>query len=106
MYKGMLVAEAIADFYLDLKDERFISRYAIFHQRFSTNTAPSWNLAQPFRAIAHNGEINTHSGNKNWMKVSEQDMTSPLFDDVENLKPVLQSKFSKMKLFKWFIFID
>ena len=56
IYKGMFLAEAISDFYLDLKDERFISRYAIFHQRFSTNTAPSWSLAQPFRAIAHNGE--------------------------------------------------
>ena len=64
IYKGMFLAEAIADFYLDLQDERFISRYAIFHQRFSTNTAPSWDLAQPFRAIAHNGEINTFRGNK------------------------------------------
>jgi glutamate synthase (NADPH/NADH) large chain len=75
---------------LDLKDERFVSRYAIFHQRFSTNTAPSWNLAQPFRAIAHNGEINTYRGNKNWMKVHEQEMNSPLFDNIENLKPVIQ----------------
>ena len=69
IYKGLYLAEAISDFYLDLKDERFVSRYAIFHQRFSTNTAPSWSLAQPFRAIAHNGEINTYKGNKNWMKV-------------------------------------
>ena len=90
IYKGMFLAEAISDFYLDLKDERFVSRFAIFHQRFSTNTAPSWNLAQPFRAIAHNGEINTYRGNKNWMKVHEQEMNSPLFDDVENLKPVIQ----------------
>ena len=63
IYKGMFLAEALSDFYLDLKDKRFISRYAIFHQRFSTNTAPSWDLAQPFRAIAHNGEINTLKGN-------------------------------------------
>ena len=90
IYKGLYLAEAISDFYLDLKDKRFISRYAIFHQRFSTNTAPSWSLAQPFRAIAHNGEINTYKGNKNWMKVHEQEMSSPLFDDVENLKPVIQ----------------
>jgi glutamate synthase (NADPH) large chain len=90
IYKGLYLAEAISDFYLDLKDSRFISRYAIFHQRFSTNTAPSWSLAQPFRAIAHNGEINTYKGNKNWMKVHEQEMSSPLFDDVENLKPVIQ----------------
>jgi glutamate synthase (NADPH/NADH) large chain len=86
----MFLAEAISDFFLDLKDERFVSRYAIFHQRFSTNTAPSWNLAQPFRAIAHNGEINTYRGNKNWMKVHEQEMNSPLFDNIENLKPVIQ----------------
>ena len=63
--------------------------YAIFHQRFSTNTAPSWDLAQPFRAIAHNGEINTLKGNYNWMKVHEQEMESPLFEDMENLKPVI-----------------
>ena len=90
IYKGMFLAEGISDFYLDLKDERFISRYAIFHQRFSTNTAPSWNLAQPFRAIAHNGEINTYRGNKNWMKVHEEEMSSPLFQNIENLKPVIQ----------------
>ncbi|WP_075522169.1 glutamate synthase large subunit [Candidatus Pelagibacter communis] len=90
IYKGMFLAEAISNFYLDLKDKRFVSRYAIFHQRFSTNTAPSWSLAQPFRAVAHNGEINTYKGNKNWMKVHEQEMSSPLFDDVENLKPVIQ----------------
>jgi len=90
IYKGMFLAEAISDFFLDLKDERFISRYAIFHQRFSTNTAPSWSLAQPFRAVAHNGEINTYKGNKNWMKVHEQEMSSPLFENVNNLKPVIQ----------------
>ena len=90
IYKGMFLAEAISDFYLDLKDKRFVSRYAIFHQRFSTNTAPSWNLAQPFRAVAHNGEINTFKGNKNWMKVHEQEMNSPLFENIENLKPVIQ----------------
>jgi len=90
IYKGMFLAEAISDFFLDLKDERFISRYAIFHQRFSTNTAPSWSLAQPFRAVAHNGEINTYKGNKNWMKVHEQEMSSPLFENVDNLKPVIQ----------------
>ena len=89
IYKGMFLAESIADFYVDLKDERFISRFVIFHQRFSTNTAPSWDLAQPFRAIAHNGEINTLKGNYNWMKVHEQEMESPLFDNIENLKPVI-----------------
>ncbi len=89
IYKGMFLAEALSDFYTDLKDERFISRYAIFHQRFSTNTAPSWDLAQPFRSIAHNGEINTLKGNVNWMKVHEEEMFSPVFKDIENLKPVI-----------------
>ncbi len=91
IYKGMFLAEAISDFFLDLLDGRFISRYAIFHQRFSTNTAPSWSLAQPFRAVAHNGEINTYKGNKNWMKVHEQEMSSSLFEDVNNLKPVIRT---------------
>jgi glutamate synthase (NADPH) large chain len=90
IYKGMFLAESIGDFYVDLKDERFVSRFVIFHQRFSTNTAPSWDLAQPFRALAHNGEINTFKGNQNWMKVHEQEMESPLFDNIENLKPVIQ----------------
>ncbi len=89
IYKGMFLAEALSDFYTDLKDERFISRYAIFHQRFSTNTAPSWDLAQPFRSIAHNGEINTLKGNFNWMKVHEEEMFSPVFENIENLKPVI-----------------
>ncbi len=90
IYKGMFLAEAISDFYQDLRDQRFISRYAIFHQRFSTNTAPSWSLAQPFRAIAHNGEINTYKGNKNWMRVHEEEMNSPLFENLDNLKPVIR----------------
>ena len=89
IYKGMFLAESLSEFYLDLQDERLTSRYAIFHQRFSTNTAPSWDLAQPFRAIAHNGEINTLKGNINWMKVHEEEMFSSLFEDMENIKPVI-----------------
>ena len=89
IYKGMFLAEALSDFYPDLKDKRFVSRFAIFHQRFSTNTFPSWKLAQPFRCLAHNGEINTLKGNVNWMKIHEQDMSSNLFKNVENLKPVI-----------------
>ncbi len=89
IYKGMFLAEALSDFFVDLKDERFKSRYAIFHQRFSTNTAPSWDLAQPFRSIAHNGEINTLKGNINWMKVHEEEMFSSNYEDMENLKPVI-----------------
>ncbi len=89
IYKGMFLAEALSDFYPDLNDKRFISRFAIFHQRFSTNTFPSWKLAQPFRCLAHNGEINTLKGNINWMKIHEQDMSSELFNNVDELKPVI-----------------
>ena len=89
IYKGMFLAEALSEFYPDLMDKRFISRFAIFHQRYSTNTFPSWDLAQPFRTLAHNGEINTLKGNINWMKIHEQDMKSKFFDDIESLKPVI-----------------
>jgi glutamate synthase (NADPH/NADH) large chain len=89
IYKGMFLAESLSEFYPDLMDKRFISRFAIFHQRYSTNTFPSWELAQPFRTLAHNGEINTLKGNINWMKIHEQDMSSKLFDDIESLKPVI-----------------
>ena len=91
VYKGMFLAEALSEFYPDLMDEKFISRFAIFHQRYSTNTFPSWDLAQPFRTLAHNGEINTLKGNINWMKIHEQDMKSEFFDDIESLKPVVMS---------------
>jgi len=89
IYKGMFLAEALSEFYPDLMDKRFISRFAIFHQRYSTNTFPSWDLAQPFRILAHNGEINTLKGNINWMKIHEQDMKSEFFDNIESLKPVI-----------------
>ncbi len=93
IYKGMFLAEALSDFYPDLRDKRFISRFAIFHQRYSTNTFPSWDLAQPFRTLAHNGEINTLKGNINWMKIHEQDMSNKLFSDsdIETLKPVISA---------------
>ena len=89
VYKGMFLAESLSDFYPDLKDKNFKSRFAIFHQRYSTNTFPSWDLAQPFRTLAHNGEINTLKGNVNWMKIHEQDMSSNLFKNVNDLKPVI-----------------
>jgi glutamate synthase (NADPH/NADH) large chain len=89
IYKGMFLAESLSDFYPDLMDKRFISRFAIFHQRYSTNTFPSWDLAQPFRSVAHNGEINTIKGNINWMKIHEQDMNNKLFENIEDLKPVI-----------------
>jgi glutamate synthase (NADPH/NADH) large chain len=91
VYKGMFLAEMLSDFYLDLNDKKLTSRFAVFHQRYSTNTFPSWDLAQPFRTLAHNGEINTLKGNINWMKIHEQDMSSTLFKDVKNLKPVISS---------------
>ena len=91
VYKGMFLAESLADFYLDLNDKNLTSRFAIFHQRYSTNTFPSWDLAQPFRTLAHNGEINTLKGNINWMKIHEQDMSSSLFKNVKDLKPVIRS---------------
>lgn len=90
IYKGMFLAADIDNFYLDLKDERFVSAFAIYHQRYSTNTFPQWSLAQPFRMIAHNGEINTLRGNRNWMKSHEIRMVSEAFgDNVSDIKPVI-----------------
>ncbi|MEO0466817.1 MAG: glutamate synthase large subunit [Pseudomonadota bacterium] len=90
IYKGMFLAEDIDNFYLDLKDERFVSTFAIYHQRYSTNTFPQWSLAQPFRVLAHNGEINTLQGNLNWMKSHEIRMVSRGFGDyVDDVKPVV-----------------
>jgi glutamate synthase (NADPH/NADH) large chain len=91
IYKGMFLAEQLTSFYPDLLDERFVSRFAIYHQRYSTNTFPTWPLAQPFRILAHNGEINTLRGNINWMKSHETRMASRVFGDaVEDIKPVIQ----------------
>lgn len=90
IYKGLFLAESLSDFYPDLKDERFTSRVAIFHQRYSTNTFPQWWLAQPFRCLAHNGEINTIRGNKNWMLSHEIKMASIAFgEQSEDIKPVI-----------------
>jgi glutamate synthase (NADPH/NADH) large chain len=90
VYKGLFLAESLSVFYPDLQDERFTSRVAIFHQRYSTNTFPQWWLAQPFRCLAHNGEINTIRGNKNWMASHEIKMASLAFgDQSEDIKPVI-----------------
>ncbi|MGE4014476.1 MAG: glutamate synthase large subunit, partial [Alphaproteobacteria bacterium] len=92
IYKGMFLAEHLAEFYPDLKDERFVSRFTVFHQRYSTNTFPTWRLAQPFRILAHNGEINTLLGNVNWMKSHETRLAHEVFGkDIEDLKPVIQA---------------
>jgi len=90
IYKGMMLAQDVAEFYPDLKDERFESAFAIYHQRYSTNTFPQWWLAQPFRMLAHNGEINTLKGNLNWMKSHEIRMASSTFGDMaEDIKPIV-----------------
>ncbi|SOB78989.1 glutamate synthase (NADPH) large subunit [Sphingomonas guangdongensis] len=90
IYKGLFLAESLSDFYPDLNDDRFESRIAIFHQRYSTNTFPQWWLAQPFRCLAHNGEINTIRGNKNWMLSHEIKMASIAFGErSEDIKPVI-----------------
>lgn len=90
IYKGLFLAEQLSVFYPDLLDKRFESRFAIYHQRYSTNTFPEWWLAQPFRSLAHNGEINTIRGNKNWMKVHEIKMAANAFDTYsEDIKPVI-----------------
>ena len=81
IYKGMFVATQFASFYPDLVDKNFKSAIALVHQRYSTNTFPSWSLAQPFRYIAHNGEINTLRGNVNKMKALDYTLSSPLFGD-------------------------
>jgi len=95
IYKGMFLAEQLSSFYPDLLDDRFASNFVIFHQRYSTNTFPTWRLAQPFRILAHNGEINTLKGNVNWMQAHECRMASETFaDHVEDLKPVIQAGLS------------
>lgn len=90
IYKGMMLAEQVAEFYPDLQDPRFESAFAIYHQRYSTNTFPQWWLAQPFRMLAHNGEINTLKGNVNWMKSHEIRMASAAFGDMaDDIKPII-----------------
>ncbi|SFG97199.1 glutamate synthase (NADPH) large subunit [Palleronia marisminoris] len=90
IYKGMFLAQDVAEFYPDLLDERFESAFAIYHQRYSTNTFPQWWLAQPFRMLAHNGEINTLKGNINWMKSHEIRMASATFGELaEDIKPIV-----------------
>ncbi len=90
IYKGMMLAEQVAVFYPDLMDDRFESAFAIYHQRYSTNTFPQWWLAQPFRMLAHNGEINTLKGNLNWMKSHEIRLASSTFGALaEDIKPIV-----------------
>jgi glutamate synthase (ferredoxin) len=78
VYKGLMAGTHLADFYLDLRDPRTTSQIAVFHQRYSTNTLPDWRLAQPFRLLAHNGEINTVTGNRAWMRAREAELPDAL----------------------------
>jgi len=88
-YKGMFLAPALAQYYPDLADPRYVSALALVHQRFSTNTFPSWSLAQPFRLTCHNGEINTLRGNMNWMNARYANMSSPVYgDDMAKVWPI------------------
>ncbi|MFW5927419.1 MAG: glutamate synthase central domain-containing protein, partial [Wenzhouxiangella sp.] len=86
-YKGMVMPEYLAGFYPDLADERMTTSAAVFHQRFSTNTLPKWELAQPFRMLAHNGEINTIRGNRNWTRARRGLLTSPLLPELGEIDP-------------------
>ncbi len=86
-YKGMVVPERLADFYPDLADPDFQTSVALFHQRFSTNTLPRWQLAQPFRLLAHNGEINTIQGNRHWTRARRKLLASPLLPELAELDP-------------------
>ncbi len=89
-YKGLFAATQLKLFYKDLSDSDFESALAVFHQRYSTNTFPNWFLAQPFRVLAHNGEINTLASNRNWMRAREADLASSVWGSrIEKLKPVI-----------------
>ncbi|MBK9340582.1 MAG: glutamate synthase subunit alpha [Rhodoferax sp.] len=89
VYKGLLLADQVGTYYLDLSDERCVSALGLVHQRFSTNTFPEWPLAHPYRYVAHNGEINTVKGNYNWMKAREGVMSSPVLGaDLQKLYPI------------------
>ncbi len=90
IYKGMFTSEQLGEYFLDLQDERMESAIALVHSRFSTNTFPSWDLAQPFRMLAHNGEINTVKGNRFWMQARESILKSDVLGDLEKIYPVIE----------------
>jgi len=93
VYKGQLTSHQVRQYFPDLSNKRVVSAFGLVHSRFATNTFPSWKLAQPFRFIAHNGEINTLQGNLNWLKTSEKGFTSPYFskEEMEMLLPIVTS---------------
>jgi glutamate synthase (NADPH/NADH) large chain len=99
-YKGMMLAKNLSVYYRDLADERMTSALALIHQRFSTNTFPSWKLAQPFRYLCHNGEINTLRGNINWMRARRQNMSSKILgEDLDKLWPLIGDNVSDSATF-------
>ena len=91
VYKGLLLSNQVSDFFTDLSNPEMASSFALVHSRFSTNTLGSWRLAHPYRYLVHNGEINTHRGNINWMNAREKSMSSPYFgDDIQKIFPIIQ----------------
>lgn len=88
-YKGLVMPAYLPEFYLDLSDERLETKICVFHQRFSTNTLPQWRLAQPFRMLAHNGEINTVRGNRNWAVARGTKFKSPLLPELADVQPLV-----------------
>lgn len=94
IYKGMLTSSQLRAFYPDLESPYFTTAIALVHSRFSTNTFPTWGLAQPFRMLCHNGEINTIRGNRNWMKARESVLSTPALGDIKSLKPIVQKGMS------------
>lgn len=94
VYKGMLTPEQLRDYYLDLSDPDFESAIAMVHSRFSTNTMPAWKLAQPFRMLCHNGEINTIRANRSWMQARESVMQTEQIPNIEEIFPVMQAGMS------------
>ena len=91
VYKGLMVAHQLPEFFLDLREPSFETALCVFHQRYSTNTLPNWILAQPFRVLSHNGEINTLQGNRNWTRAREAELESPVWGKrVRDLSPIVQ----------------
>ena len=92
VYKGLVMPENLPEFYPDLKDPRLKSSICLFHQRFSTNTLPDWRYAQPFRFLAHNGEINTIEGNRSWSEARTPKFQTPLLPDLQKIRPLVNQK--------------
>ncbi len=91
VYKGLMLPELLAQFYLDLADPDYRVAAAVYHQRYSTNTFPTWERAQPFRIVSHNGEINTLAGNVNWMRAREPLLATPALGSMDDLRPIIDT---------------